>query len=66
MKVYSGLVGFINNVNARQVFYLACSEMPCLSTEFKRQFGLHVNRPEGHYDVRPTVVRREHEAVDKI
>ena len=40
--------------------------MSCLSTEFKGQFGLHVNRPEGHHDVRPAVVRQEHEAVDKI
>ena len=66
MKVNSGSVGISNNVNARQRFFLACPEMSCLSTEFKGQFGLHVNRPEGHHDVRLAVVRQEYEAVDKI
>ncbi len=59
-------MGISNNANARQRFFLASPEMSCLSTEFKGQFGLHINKPEGHHDVRPTVVRQEHEAVDKI
>ncbi len=66
LKVHSGLVGISKNANARQRFFLASPEMSCLSTEFKGQFGLHVNKPEEHHDVRPTVVRQEHEAVDKI
>ena len=65
MKVHSGLVGISNNANARQRFFLASPEMSCLSTEFKGQFGLQVNKP-GHHDARPTVVRQEHEAVGKI
>ena len=66
MKVHSGLVGISNHVNARQRFFLASPEISCLSTEFKGQFGLQVNKPEEHHDVRPTVVRQEHEVVDKI
>ena len=66
MKVHSGLVGISNNANARQRFFLASPEMSCLSAEFRGQFGLRVNKPEGHHDVRPTTIRQEHEAVDKI
>ena len=66
MKVHSGLVGISNNANARQRFFLASPEMSCLSTEFKGQFGLQVNKPDVHHDVRSTVVRQEHNAVDKI
>ncbi|SMN02506.1 hypothetical protein SPONN_1209 [uncultured Candidatus Thioglobus sp.] len=40
--------------------------MSCLSTEFKGQFGLQVNKPEGHHDLRPSAIRQEHEAVGKI
>ena len=66
MKVHSGLVGISNNANARQRFFLASPELPRLSTEFKGQFGIQAHKPEGHHDVHPTVVRQEHEAVDKI
>jgi hypothetical protein len=40
--------------------------LSCLSTEFKGQFGLQVNKPEGHHDLRPSAIRQEHEAVGKI
>ena len=66
MKVHSGFIGISNNVNARQRFFLTSPEISCLSTEFKGQFGLQVNKPEEHHDVRLTVVRQEHEVVDKI
>ena len=66
MKVHSGLVGISNNANARQRFFLASPELSRLSTEFKGQFGIQAHKPEGHHDVQPTVVRQEHEAVDKI
>jgi len=32
----------------------------------KGQFGFQVNKPEVHHDARPTVVKKEHEAVEKI
>ena len=66
MKVHSGLVGISNHPNARQRFFLASPEMPRLSTEFKGQFGLKANKPEEHHDVQPSVIRQEHQAVDKI
>ncbi len=66
MKVHSGLVGISNNPNARQRFFLASPEMSRLSTEFKGQFGLKANKPEEHHDVQPSVIRQEHQAVDKI
>ena len=66
MKVHSGLVGISNNANARQRFFLASPEMSCLSTEFKGQFELQMNKPEGHHDLQPSVIRQQHQAVDKI
>ena len=51
MKVHSGLVGISNSANARQQFFLASPEMSCLSTEFKGQFELQMNKPEGHHDL---------------
>ena len=66
MKVQSGLLGISNNSNARQRFFLASPEISSLSTEFKGQFGLQVTKSERHHDVRPTVIRQEHEAVDKL
>ena len=53
-------------MNARQRFFLASPEISCLSAEFKGQLGLQVNKLEEHHDVQPTVVRQEHEVVDKI
>ena len=46
MKVRSGLVGISNNANAGKWFFLASPEMSFISTEFKGQFGLHVNRKD--------------------
>jgi len=66
MKVHTGLVGISNNSNARQHFFLASPEISHLSTEFKWQFGLQVNKLEGHHDVQPSVIRQEGQAVDKI
>ena len=66
MKVQSGLVGISNNSNARQRFFLASPEISSLSTEFKGQFELQVTKSERHHDVWPTVIRQEHEAVDKL
>lgn len=65
IKIDSGLVGISNNVKARQLFFSDSPEMSCISTKFKVQFGLKVSKPEGHHDVRVTVVRQEHEAVEK-
>ena len=45
---------------------MASPELSRLSTEFKGQFGIQAHKPEGHHDVQPTVVKQEHEAVDKI
>ena len=66
LKVHSGLVGISNNSNARQQFFLASPEMSHLSNEFKGQFELQLNKPEGHHDVQPSVIRQEHQAVNKI
>ena len=66
IKVHSGLVGISNNANARQWFFLASPEMSRLSSEFKGQFGLQVNKPEGHHDVQPSVIQQEYQAVEKI
>ena len=66
MKVHTGLVGISNNSNARQHFFLASPEISRLSTEFKGQFGLQVNKPEGHHDVQLSTIRQERQAVDKI
>lgn len=40
--------------------------MSCISSRFKEQFGLQVSKPEEHHDLRPTVVKQECEAVEKI
>ena len=66
LKVHSGLVGISNISNARQRFFLDSPEMSHLSNEFKGQFELQLNKPEGHHDVQPSVIRHEHQAVDKI
>ena len=66
IKVHSGLVGISNNANARQWFFLASPEMSRLSSEFKGQLGLQVNKPEGHHDVQPSVIQQEYQAVEKI
>ena len=66
MNVQAGLVGISNNSNARQHFFLASPEMSRLSAGFKEQFGLQKNKLDGHYSVQPSVIRQEHQAVDKI
>ena len=66
LKVHSGLVGISNNSNARQRFFLASPEISHLSNEFKGQFELQMNKPEGHHDVQPSVIRQKHQAVNKI
>ena len=53
-------------LNARQRLFLASPEMSCLSTEFKGQFELQMNKPEGQNDLQPSVIRQQHHAVDKI
>ena len=40
--------------------------MSCLLTEFKGQFELQMNKPEGHHDLQPSVIRQQHQTVDKI
>ena len=66
MKVHSGLVGISKNANARQRFFLDSPVIADITTKFKEQFRQKVNEPERHHDMRPHVIRREHEAVNKI
>lgn len=66
MKVHSGLIGISNNANARQRFFMAAPELSRLSSQFKGQFDLNTDKPTEHHDLKPSSVRREHEAVSKI
>ena len=59
IKVHSGLVRM-------QILGSGSSlEMSHLSSQFKGQFGLQVNKPEGHHDVQPSVIQQEYQAVEK-
>ena len=40
--------------------------MSRLSTEFKRQFGVTPHKPQEHHEVQPSVIMKEHDAVNKI
>lgn len=66
MTVHSGLNGISNNANARQRFFMAAPELSRLSSQFKGQFDLNTDKPTEHHDLKPSAVRREHEAVSKI
>lgn len=58
MKVLSGLIGILNNVNIRQFFFLATSVLSLLLTEFKGQFGITARKPQEHHDLTPSAVRK--------
>ena len=69
MKIHSGLVGIsnnMNNANTCQQFFLATPEMSHLSKEFKGQLGNTVHKPQEHYEVQLSVVKKEHDDVSKI
>ena len=66
LKVHSGLIGISNNANARQRFFLAAPELSRLSCEFKGQFGLKESEITEHHGLSPSVVKREHNAIDRI
>lgn len=66
LKVHSGLIGISNNANARQRFFLAAPELSRLSCEFKGQFGLKESEISEHHGLSPSVVKREHNAIDRI
>ena len=66
MKIHSGLIGISNNANACKRFFLATPEMSHLSIEFKGQFGVITHKSQEHHDVQPSVVKKEHDAVNKI
>ena len=66
MKIHSGLTGISNNANARQRFFLATPEMSRLSNEFKGQYDISTYKSQEHHEVKPSVVKKEHDAVKKI
>jgi len=64
--VHAGLIGISNNANARQRFFLTAAEMSQVSSEFKRQFGIQDNEIREHHGLSPSVVKHEHNAIDRI
>jgi len=66
MKIHSGLVGISNNANARQRFFLATPELSRIAKEFKSQFDLDNDKTREHHDLRPSAVKKEHDAIDRI
>jgi len=66
LKVHAGLIGISNNANARQRFFLAAAELSKMSSEFKGQFGIQDNEVREHHGLSPSVVKREHNAIDRI
>jgi len=65
LKVHLGLIGISNNENARR-FSLAALELSRLSCKFKGQFGLKESEISEHHGLSPSVVKREHNAIDRI
>ena len=66
LKVHSGLIGISPNENGRQRFVLAAPELSRLSCEFQEQFGLKESEISEHHDLSPSVIKREHNAIDRI
>ena len=66
MKVQNGLIGISSNANARQRFFLAGPELSRLTDAFKSQFQHKTGEIKEHHDLSPSVVKREHNAIDHI
>ena len=66
MKIHSGLVGILNNANARQRFFLVTPELSRVAKEFKSQFDLEPDKTREHPDLGPSAVKKEHDVINKI
>ena len=64
MKVRAGLVGI--STNARERFFMAAPELPCLSKRVQSQFDVGAGKVTVHHGLGPITAKREHDEANMI